>query len=118
ALFDRDHEAEREEHVMDNCFPFIHGVFDFPRKETVVFKNFVPLIEYPLVDAKPDFFDGANPATINPRVCRDLLINATKSFKDKVAWDPLSQRGGYPTELSAAIGNEVLNCALFRQCNE
>ncbi|KAI9814079.1 MAG: hypothetical protein M1826_002324 [Phylliscum demangeonii] len=82
-FFHKNEDAELEEDVMDDSFSFIHGDFDFPSKKNVVFNNLVPFTEYPLVDAKPDFFDGANPATINPRVCRDLEIDVTETIKGK-----------------------------------
>ncbi|KAI9817590.1 MAG: hypothetical protein M1826_001576 [Phylliscum demangeonii] len=76
-------DAELEEDVKGDSFPFIHGDFDFPGEKNVVFNNLVPFTEYPFVDAKPDVFDGANPAAINPRVCRDLEIDVTETIKDK-----------------------------------
>ncbi|KAI9815425.1 MAG: hypothetical protein M1826_002055 [Phylliscum demangeonii] len=84
----KTNRAEREQDVMNHCFPFIHGDFDFPSKKNVVFNNLVPLTEHSLVDAKPDFVDGADPATINPRVCRDLEIDVTQTIKDK---DPVER---------------------------
>ncbi|KAI9812983.1 MAG: hypothetical protein M1826_002574 [Phylliscum demangeonii] len=76
-------KAAREEDVMVNSLPFIHGDFNFPSKKNVVFNNLVPLTEHKLVYAKPDFVDGADPATISPRVCRELLIDVTETFTDK-----------------------------------
>ncbi|KAI9818637.1 MAG: hypothetical protein M1826_001360 [Phylliscum demangeonii] len=80
---DITNQAAREEHVMNNSLPFIHGDFDFPSKKNVLFNNLVPLTDYPLVYAKPDFVDGVNPATIHPRVCRDLQADVTETVEGK-----------------------------------
>ncbi|KAI9799032.1 MAG: hypothetical protein M1826_005612 [Phylliscum demangeonii] len=69
--------------VEEGLIPFIRGDFDFPSMRNAAFNNFAPFLAHPTVDPRPDLFDGADPATINPRVRRDLGIDVTVTIKDK-----------------------------------
>ena len=64
--------ALHEDDIMSTVFPVIHGNARIPSARNLVFGNLQPLTSGNFVDAKPDFFDGARPAQIDPRIRADL----------------------------------------------
>lgn len=61
-------EALTEAMVMRKPFPIISGDADIPSAGELPFGNLKPLTDGTLVDAKPDFYDGACPAQIDRRI--------------------------------------------------
>lgn len=53
---------------MRKPFPVILGDADIPSAGELPFGNLKPLSDGTLVDAKPDFYDGASPAQIDRRI--------------------------------------------------
>ena len=64
--------ALNEDAVMGDVFPVIQGTADIPSAKNLVFANLEPLTHGNLVDAKPDFYDGARPAQIDLRIREEL----------------------------------------------
>ncbi|KAI9670729.1 MAG: hypothetical protein M1817_003839 [Caeruleum heppii] len=64
--------ASTEARVMSTGFPIIAGEANAHSAENLAFGNLEPLTDGTLVDAKPDFYDGAPPAQIDRRVRADL----------------------------------------------
>ncbi|KAI9765135.1 MAG: hypothetical protein M1839_005613, partial [Geoglossum umbratile] len=65
-------EALSEDKVMRTAFPIISGNANIPNEGGLVFTNLEPLTDGTLVDAKPDFYDGARPEQIDQRVRKKL----------------------------------------------
>lgn len=57
-----------ENDVMRDVFPVIEGNTSIPSGKNMFFNNLEPLTRYNLVDAKPDFYDGARPTQIHQRI--------------------------------------------------
>jgi len=73
--------ALNEDAVMGNVFPVIQGTARIPSARNLVFGNLKQLTHGNLVDAKPDFYDGARPAQIDLRIREELrsyIIPATQ----------------------------------------
>jgi len=73
--------ALNEDAVMGDVFPVIQGTARIPSAKNLVFGNLEPLTHGNLVDAKPDFYDGARPAQIDLRIREELgsyIIPATQ----------------------------------------
>ena len=65
-------EAGNEAEVLANAFPLIRGGNNIPSGMNREFKNLTPLTDGSLVDAKPDFYDGARRRQLDPRVQKEL----------------------------------------------
>ncbi|KAL8950809.1 MAG: hypothetical protein Q9222_003186 [Ikaeria aurantiellina] len=65
-------EATTETKVMRSSFATIAGRSDIYSSGDVPFGNLAPLTNGALVDAKPDFFDGARPAQLDAQIRADL----------------------------------------------
>ena len=65
-------EALTEGMVMRKSLPIITGNADIPSAGEVPFGNLKPLTDGTLVDAKPDFYDGARPTQIDRRIRAEL----------------------------------------------
>ena len=65
-------EALTEAMVMRKPFPIISGDADIHSAGELPFGNLKPLTDGTLVDAKPDFYDGARPAQIDRRIRIEL----------------------------------------------
>lgn len=65
-------QALTEAGVMRNSFPTIVGDASIPSAEELPFGNLEPMTDGTLVDAKPDFYDGAHPEQIDKRVQKEL----------------------------------------------
>ena len=65
-------EASNEAEVLANAFPIIRGASDIPCGMNRPFKNLTPLTDGSLVDAKPDFYDGARLQQLDSRVRKEL----------------------------------------------
>lgn len=72
-------EALTEAMVMRKSFPIISGDADIPSAGELPFGNLKPLTDGTLVDAKPDFYDGARPAQIDRRIRAELGSYITPS---------------------------------------
>lgn len=73
--------ALNEDAVMGDVFPVIQGTARIPSAKNLIFGNLEPLTRGNLVDAKPDFYDGAHPAQIDLRIREELgsyIIPATQ----------------------------------------
>lgn len=66
--------ALNEDAVMGDVFPVIQGTARIPSAKNFIFGNLEPLTDSNLVDAKPDFYDGARPAQIGLPIREDLGI--------------------------------------------
>ncbi len=64
--------ARTEAMVMRKPFPIISGDADITSAGDLPFGNLEPLTDGTLVDPKPDFYDGANPAHIDRRIRTEL----------------------------------------------
>ena len=64
--------ALNEDAVMGDVFPVIQGTARIPSAKNLIFGNLEPLTRGNLVDAKPDFYDGARPAQIDLRIRKEL----------------------------------------------
>ena len=67
-----DVRALNEHAVMSDVFPIIHGSAPIPSAKNLVFRNLKPITHSNLVDAKPDFYDGARPAQIHLPIREEL----------------------------------------------
>ncbi|KAH0544333.1 hypothetical protein FGG08_001474 [Glutinoglossum americanum] len=65
-------EALSEGKVMRTVFPIFSGTANVPNEGGLLFTNLEPLTDGTLVDARPDYYDGARPEQIDKRV-RDEL---------------------------------------------
>ena len=72
-------EALTESMVMRKSFPIISGNANIPSAGELPFGNLKPLTDGTLVDAKPDFYDGARPAQIDRRIRAELGSYITPS---------------------------------------
>ena len=72
-------EALTEAMVMRKSFPIISGEADIPSAGELPFGNLKPLTDGTLVDAKPDFYDGARLAQIDRRIRAELGSYITPS---------------------------------------
>ncbi|KAL8765915.1 MAG: hypothetical protein Q9209_007158 [Squamulea sp. 1 TL-2023] len=72
-------EALTEAIVMRKPFPIISGDADIPSAGELLFGNLKPLTDGTLVDAKPDFYDGARPAQIDRQIRAELGSYITPS---------------------------------------
>ena len=73
--------ALNEDAVMSDVFPAIQGTAGIASAKNLAFGNFKPLTHGYLVDAKPDFYDGARPAQIALQIREELgsyIIPATQ----------------------------------------
>jgi len=73
--------ALNEDAVMGDVFPAIQGTARIPSAKNLVFGNLEQLHHGNLVNAKPDFYDGARPAQIKLRIREELgscIIPATQ----------------------------------------
>lgn len=68
----KNSRALNEDAVMGDVFPVIQGTARIPSAKNLVFGNLEPLTQGNLVDAKPDFYDGARPAQIDLRIREEL----------------------------------------------
>jgi hypothetical protein len=68
----RNPRALNEDDVMSYVFPVIQGNFQIPCARNLEFGNLDPLTAGNVVDAKPDCYDGAQPAQIDLRICEEL----------------------------------------------
>ena len=64
--------ALNEDAVMSDVFPMIQGTARIPSAKNLAFGNIEPLTHGNLVDAKPDFYDGASPIQIDLRIRKEL----------------------------------------------
>jgi len=64
--------ALNEDAVMGDVFPVIQGTARILSAKNLVFGHLVQLTHGNLVDAKPDFYDGARPALIDLRIREEL----------------------------------------------
>lgn len=74
--------ALNEDAVMGDVFPIMQGTARIPSAKNLGFGNLEPLTHGNLVDAKPDFYDGARPAQIDLRFREELgsyITPATQS---------------------------------------
>ncbi|KAI9841528.1 MAG: hypothetical protein M1837_000629 [Sclerophora amabilis] len=71
--------ALTEPMVMRNLIPTISGDANIPSAGELPFGNLEPLTDGTLVDAKPDFYDGARPAQIHGRIREELSSHITPS---------------------------------------
>jgi hypothetical protein len=62
---------------MGDVFPVIQGTARIPSAKNLVFGNLEPLTHGNLVDAKPDFYEGARPAQIDLRIREKLGLYIT-----------------------------------------
>ncbi|KAI9681151.1 MAG: hypothetical protein M1817_002433 [Caeruleum heppii] len=76
-------EALTEAMMMRKAFPIISGNADIPSTGELPFGNLEPLTDGTLVDAKPDFFDGARPAQIHRRIRSELSSYITPSTQQQ-----------------------------------
>ncbi|KAL8700904.1 MAG: hypothetical protein Q9201_005199 [Fulgogasparrea decipioides] len=65
-------EALTEAMVMRKPFPIISGNADIPSAGELPFGNLKPLTDGTLIDAKPDFYDGAYPTQIDRQIRAEL----------------------------------------------
>lgn len=65
-------QALTEADLMRRSFPTIVGDVSIPSAGELPFGNLEPMTDGTLVDAKPDFYDGANPEQIHQRVRKEL----------------------------------------------
>lgn len=72
-------EALTEAMVMRKPFPIILGSADIPSAGELPFGNLKPLTDGTLVDAKPDFYDGARPIQIDRQIRAELGSYITPS---------------------------------------
>ena len=73
--------ALNEDAIMGNVFPIIQGNARIASAKNLAFGNLEPLTHSNLVDAKPDFYDGARPTQIDLRIREELgsyIIPATQ----------------------------------------
>lgn len=78
----KNSRAPNEDAVMCDVFPFIRGDASIPSAQNLLFGNLEPLTQGPLVDAKPDFYDGTHPMHIDRRLREQfgsLIIPSTQS---------------------------------------
>jgi hypothetical protein len=68
----KNSRALNEDAVMGDVFPIIQGTASIPSAKNLVFGNLEPLPHGNLVDAKPDFYNGAHPAQIHLRIREEL----------------------------------------------
>ena len=68
----KNSRALNEDAVMGDVFPVIQGNAHIPSAKNMVFGNLEPLTHGSLVDAKPDFYDGARPAQIDLQIREEL----------------------------------------------
>lgn len=71
--------ALHEDDVMATGFPVIQGNACIPSARNMAFGNLKPLTDGNLVDAKPDFYDGALPAQIDRRIRGELSASIIPS---------------------------------------
>ncbi|KKZ62313.1 hypothetical protein EMCG_03285 [[Emmonsia] crescens] len=64
-------QALGEKKVMSSVFPTIRGNADIPYEEDKLFGNLAPFADG-IVDAKPDFYDGAHTGQLDHRVRNEL----------------------------------------------
>ncbi len=76
-------EALTEAMVMRKPFPTISGDADIPSAGELPFGNLEPLTDGTLVDAKPDFYDGARPAQIDRQIRAELGSYITPSTQQQ-----------------------------------
>lgn len=79
AFQQANEEALTEAMVMRKPFPIILGDADIYSAGELPFRNLEPLTDGTLVDAKPDFYDGARPAQIGRRIREELGSYITPS---------------------------------------
>lgn len=72
-------EALTEAMVMRKPFPMISGNAYIPSAGEIPFGNLKPLTDGTLVDAKPDFYDGARPTQIDRQIRAELGSYITPS---------------------------------------
>ncbi|KAI9825162.1 MAG: hypothetical protein M1826_007087 [Phylliscum demangeonii] len=81
--FGETNRAMLDDNIMQHPFPWMYGDLNCSRNKTKVFSDLVPFTKYPHWSmGSRDFFDGAKPGTIKPRVCRDLLTDVTKTYNE------------------------------------
>lgn len=65
-------QALTENKVMSKAFPIIAGSANIPSQENVLFGNLKDLTDGSITKAKPDFYDGTNPAELHKQIRADL----------------------------------------------
>ncbi|KAI9848517.1 MAG: hypothetical protein M1837_007186 [Sclerophora amabilis] len=75
-------DASNETEVMTNLLPTIQGDSDNPSGMKRMFTNLTPLTDGTIVDAQPDFYYGARPQQLDPRIRRELSSDIIPS-KDR-----------------------------------
>jgi hypothetical protein len=65
-------QALTEADLMRKSFPTVVGDTSIPTAGELPFGNLEPMTDGTLMDAKPDFYDGANPEQIHQRVQKEL----------------------------------------------
>ncbi|KAI9748370.1 MAG: hypothetical protein M4579_007245, partial [Chaenotheca gracillima] len=95
--------ALTEPMVMRNVFPTISGDTNIPSAGELPFGYLEPLTDGTLVDAKPDFYDGARPAQIHPRIRSELGSYITPSTQQQAPALPNFFAEGKGPEGNAAV---------------
>ncbi|KAI9747367.1 MAG: hypothetical protein M4579_007481, partial [Chaenotheca gracillima] len=96
-------EALTEAMVMRQAFPIISGNADIPSTGELPFGNLEPLTDGTLVDAKPDFYDGARPAQIHRQIRSELGSYITPSTQQQAPALPNFFAEGKGPHGSAAV---------------
>lgn len=65
-------QALTEGTVMSKAFPIIIGDADIPSQENIPFGNLKDLTDGSITKAKPDFYDGSQPAALDKRIREEL----------------------------------------------
>lgn len=95
--------ALTETMVMRKPFPTISGDNGIPSAAELPFGNLEPLTDGTIVDAKPDFYDGANPAQIDRRIREELNSHIIPSNKQHAPALPNFFTEGKGPDGSAAV---------------
>ena len=96
-------EALTEAMVMRKPFPIISGDAEIPSAVELPFGNLEPLTDGTLVDAKPDFYDGARPAQIDRRIRIELGSSIIPSAQHQAPALP-----NFFTEVKGPDGNAAV----------
>jgi hypothetical protein len=85
---DKTTEALDEADVMTKAFPILEGDSDLPSGIKRTFGNLAALTDGTIVDAQPDFYYGARPDQLDPRVQKELNSYIVPSVNDRAPMLP------------------------------
>ncbi|MCJ1246639.1 hypothetical protein MMC30_003848 [Trapelia coarctata] len=103
-------DALNETEVMTNAFPIMAGESDIPSAIKRTFGNMASLTDGTIVDAEPDFYYGARPEQLNPRVREELNSYIIPSTNQSVPMLPnYFAEGKGPTGTRAVADRQALH---------